>query len=390
MPGSPFGAFDAARLRVYTRNFAPPPGEITLTPRSRIFLVTCKTGPAELDAWIADRHAKSPWRRWRARRRRRFFMEYFEPIVRALARYAPNAAAGTTPGDIVAHQPQLFSLAKCRPILRGADTNALTDAPGYTIFPLNYARHWGDVRKVARRDRPFSTKAPTLVFRAAANASVEWADDDGQPSYPRGRFLEFYVERASARLRAQCDIGFVEVEEDRNPRSTTLIRSAQLERAPLSIAEQLESKYLLSLEGIDVATGLKWMMASNSLVLMPRPRSQSWFAESLLEPWRHYVPLAEDCADLEERLDWCEANPRRAEEIVSEASAFLSEFMDPRREDAMRRAVLLYYVERAQFRLEGLVRRHDGASNVVGAVEDDRSMSRRWLEAARLAAMRLG
>jgi len=35
--------------------------------------------------------------------------------------------------------------------------------------------------------------------------------------------------------------------------------------------------------GNDVASGLKWMLASNSVVLMPLPRRESWAMESLLQ-----------------------------------------------------------------------------------------------------------
>ncbi len=35
-----------------------------------------------------------------------------------------------------------------------------------------------------------------------------------------------------------------------------------------SMADQLKFKYFLSLEGNDVATGLKWMLLSNSVVFI--------------------------------------------------------------------------------------------------------------------------
>lgn len=40
----------------------------------------------------------------------------------------------------------------------------------------------------------------------------------------------------------------------------------------LSIRQQLGYRYLVSVEGNDVASGLKWMLASNSTVLMPPPQ----------------------------------------------------------------------------------------------------------------------
>ena len=46
--------------------------------------------------------------------------------------------------------------------------------------------------------------------------------------------------------------------------------------------EQLKCRYLLAVEGNDVASGLKWMLASNSVVLMAPPRRETWLAESRL------------------------------------------------------------------------------------------------------------
>ena len=39
------------------------------------------------------------------------------------------------------------------------------------------------------------------------------------------------------------------------------------------------------------------------------------FFSALLVPWTHYVPVADNLADLAERVAWAEANPARAAEI---------------------------------------------------------------------------
>ena len=53
----------------------------------------------------------------------------------------------------------------------------------------------------------------------------------------------------------------------------------------------LRYKYLISIEGNDVASNLKWLFASKCLILMPKPTCETWFCEGLLEPWVHYIPL---------------------------------------------------------------------------------------------------
>ena len=103
-------------------------------------------------------------------------------------------------------------------------------------------------------------------------------------------------------------------------------------RPYLSIPEQLRYKFVLSLEGKDVATNLKWILSSNSLCLMPPPRFETWFMEGMLEPYVHYVPLRDDCADLEEKMDYYASHPGEAEAIVGNANAHVAHFRDPRRE----------------------------------------------------------
>ena len=70
----------------------------------------------------------------------------------------------------------------------------------------------------------------------------------------------------------------------------------------MSIEQQFSYRYLISVEGKDVATNLKWAMASNSLVMMRKPRYETWFLEGRLEPGVHYVALKDDFSDLEEKI----------------------------------------------------------------------------------------
>lgn len=120
-------------------------------------------------------------------------------------------------------------------------------------------------------------------------------------------------------------------------------RAADAVRNRLSMEECLEHKYLLSLEGNDVASGLKWMMASNSCVLMPPPSVESWFCESLLEPWKHYVPVKPDLSDLEQKVEWCQKNDKVAEEIARAGQEFARAFVDSVTENALLTAVLLWW-----------------------------------------------
>ncbi|WP_246801787.1 lipopolysaccharide biosynthesis protein [Campylobacter sp. 2018MI34] len=58
----------------------------------------------------------------------------------------------------------------------------------------------------------------------------------------------------------------------------------QWKKSFLSKKEQMKYKFIISLEGNDVASNLKWAMNSNSLVLAPKMTCETWFMEGSLKP----------------------------------------------------------------------------------------------------------
>ncbi|KAL3915486.1 MAG: hypothetical protein SGILL_005630 [Bacillariaceae sp.] len=87
--------------------------------------------------------------------------------------------------------------------------------------------------------------------------------------------------------------------------------------------DMLKYKYLLAPEGNDVATGLKWMMYSNSVVFMAPPRFESWAMEGLLIPYYHYIPVAPDYSDLKEKLEWAKSNDALCRRIALQATRYI-------------------------------------------------------------------
>ncbi len=102
--------------------------------------------------------------------------------------------------------------------------------------------------------------------------------------------------------------------------------SAQFQRLvgnSMTTREILKYKYLLSLEGNDVATGLKWMLLSNSVVLMAPPRFESWAMEGRLIPYYHFIPLKPDHSDLREKLEWVRNNEILCQRIAKQATDYM-------------------------------------------------------------------
>lgn len=220
-----------------------------------------------------------------------------------------NLKAAFLPGDIT-YVPDFPTIVKSRPIV---DCNANS-----VLLNLDKIRHF-----IFVNDRKqFVSKKDMLVGRGAVS----------QPH--RKRFLEMYFNHPL------CNVG--QVNKD-NEGSRYLVEK-------MTIDEQLEYKFILSLEGNDVATNLKWVMSSNSLAVMPRPKYETWFMEGTLVPNYHYVLIKDDFSDLEERLNYYIGNPAEALEIARNANEYVEQFRNKKREDLISLLVLdKYFRETGQY-----------------------------------------
>ena len=75
-------------------------------------------------------------------------------------------------------------------------------------------------------------------------------------------------------------------------------------------------KCLVLLPGNDIASGSSWYFAGNSVVLMPKPHLEHILYFEM-EPWKHYVPLENDPADILTKLRWVRENEQQAQQIVA-------------------------------------------------------------------------
>lgn len=115
------------------------------------------------------------------------------------------------------------------------------------------------------------------------------------------------------------------------------------QKTKIGIAKHLPYKFLLSLEGNDVASNLKWVMSSNSLAVMPNPKFETWFMEGRLLPNIHYMQIRDDYADVEEKLEFFIKHPDDAKEIIHNAHNYIKQFFDKKREAIISLLVLEKY-----------------------------------------------
>jgi len=119
--------------------------------------------------------------------------------------------------------------------------------------------------------------------------------------------------------------------------------SEQWPAEKLSITNQLCYKFIMCIEGNDVASNLKWVMSSNTLAVMPTPKYETWFMEGTLIPDFHYVHIEDDYSNLIEKIEYYIANPDKAQKILNNANLFVSQFKVKKREKLISLMVLDKY-----------------------------------------------
>lgn len=236
---------------------------------------------------------------------------YYIDYSRYLSWFSKKWRASYLLGDIT-HVPNEPTLLKSRPVCTdGKNANSV-------LLKLNQIRHYYFVKDHMH----FDEKLPMLVWRGKTN----------QPE--RTEFLQrFYASPL-------CDVG-----------DTYKKNQGTLYAKPfMSIPEQLRYKYVLSIEGFDVATNTKWIMASNSLCFMRKPRFETWFMEGALIPGVHYVQLKDDYSDLEEKIAFYNDHPALAKQIVANANSYVEQFRNHQQE-----LIIALLVMQKYFRLSGQV-----------------------------------
>lgn len=101
---------------------------------------------------------------------------------------------------------------------------------------------------------------------------------------------------------------------------------------PISLYDHLAYKFIVALEGNDVASNLKWIMSSNSVAVMPKPRFETWFMEGRLIPNYHYIEIRSDYTDLPEKINYYSEHPNEAKEIAQHANDWCRQFFNKKRE----------------------------------------------------------
>ncbi len=207
-------------------------------------------------------------------------------------------------GDIV-DIPEIPSIVKSRPISKYNHNSVL--------LKLNKVRHF----TYANDNNKFEEKKDILIGRSAITKK-------------HTKRIKFFKKYFNHKL---CDLGAI----NKNTPHKKWIKNK------ISIEKHLKYKFIMCVEGVDVATNLKWVMSSNSIAVMPKPSVESWFMEQKLIPDYHYIEIDKNFSNLEERLNFFIKNPSKCHEIIINANNYVKQFKNKKREELISLLVLEKY-----------------------------------------------
>eukprot|EP00980_Cylindrotheca_fusiformis_P028553 scaffold22610_cov115-Cylindrotheca_fusiformis.AAC.6 len=198
-----------------------------------------------------------------------------------------------------------------------------SDAFEPIIWKLASHRHFGFLTQVSQEwDTPWSEKIDKAIFRGQLTGSKDF--------YRQSRSdMENCMNMKRCRLvydHAKSKLVDAKLTSTRKRLASTL-NGVRLVTPKSFPDELLKYKALVMVEGNDVASGLKWALLSQSVVLMPPPKHTSWAMEELLEPWVHYVPLDELATNIEERMQWVLDHDEEAQRIAERATLWMEDLV---------------------------------------------------------------
>ena len=148
------------------------------------------------------------------------------------------------------------------------------------VWKLATHRHFDKLYTIYQEDSAWSEKKNMAIFRGQLTGSKHGynkrvSDYENCQNLLRCRMV--YNHANSTLLDAKLT-------HTRN-RLPSILDGVDLMSKKVTLQTMLQYKGIVMIEGNDVASGLKWALLSQSVVLMPIPKHTSWAMEELLQPW---------------------------------------------------------------------------------------------------------
>ncbi len=158
----------------------------------------------------------------------------------------------------------------------------------------------------------WESKRNKIFWRGSANGGNIQSTDIAD--IPRLKFM------ALAQKYDFIDAGITSYNTNLNPDfSKKLLQKFQLSSV-VSPVDSLAYKYLIDIDGHSCSySRMVWILHSNSVLLKHQSDKIQWYYAQL-QPYVHYIPVANDFSDLDKQYEWMNAHPQKIQDIIANAN----------------------------------------------------------------------
>lgn len=221
---------------------------------------------------------------------------------------------------------------KYAPILSGSTSSNFADIafPTYEDWARAVNQETGNVFLYSCREYPqiikrdWKNKTDKAVFRGATTG----AGVNSQTNQ-RLKALDISEERPDLLDVGITSWNFRPRKYEGERYLQTIERSHYPKANKLSLQDQSNYKYILTLEGHVAAYRLSYELSTESVILLANSRWKMWYYK-FLKPYVHYVPVSENLEDLVEKIEWCRNNDAECEKIALNAKKFYDTYLGTR------------------------------------------------------------
>lgn len=234
--------------------------------------------------------------------------------------YLKYLRSALPPGTALADDVRLVFQAEDVPIdIPSASWEARNDWNNVALVPDLYyfnAKGYEDTPLV---EIPWSARTPAVVWRGSTTGLYHQRADH-LDALPRYRLC-----RIASELGAAVDVGLNAAVQAADAQQEELIRdrlmAEGLFKPFLPMAEMARYRYIFDIDGNSNSWNFMLKLRLGCCVLKVESHWQQWFAQRI-EPWVHYVPIAQDLSDLHTQIAWCLDNDAECAAIAQRGVRF--------------------------------------------------------------------
>lgn len=178
----------------------------------------------------------------------------------------------------------------------------------FLLFPLEY--HLREDKKGFIDHYSWAQKEFRFVFRGSCSSPL-FHQRTGCGSIKPSRFE---IIKQIEHMR-NVDAGLMKPWLYKNLKPDVKDKLYRLVKPPISTAQQLKSKYVICIEGADIASSFGWVLASRSVPIITYPFNHEVWYFSDLRPWVHFIPMDPRGDRFDKIMSWCKANDSLCRQI---------------------------------------------------------------------------